>query len=80
LKDLAKTKVQEDARAEIIQRHNKSCNGLLRSADCRIFNALHFSEPEIREVSRALSDLRLVDYDLAENLDQFVKDTTAPAK
>jgi|ERR1035441_5560997 hypothetical protein len=77
LKELAKPKLSGEAREEIISHHNKSCNNLLRSADSQILKALRFSEAEIRELSRALKDLRLCDYNLADNLDQFLKDTTA---
>jgi hypothetical protein len=63
----------------MVVKHNDESNATLRQADREIMKALQFSESEIRELARALGDLRVADYAIGSNLDGFVKSVTASA-
>jgi len=79
LKDLANGKLDEAQREVMVVKHNDESSATLRQADREIMKALQFSESEIRELARALGDLRVSDYAIGSNLDGFVKSVMASA-
>ena len=76
LKEIAKGKWDSAAREKHIQRHNRDATNNMRLIDRDIFRALQFDNDDLREVYRALDELKLFDYDAGKDLDAFVSAVT----
>ncbi len=72
LKEMAKGKWDEAERAKRIEKHNREATSNMRLIDRDVFRALQFDADDLREVYRALDELKLFDYDATKELDEFV--------
>jgi hypothetical protein len=72
LKEVAKGKWDKAEHAKRIEKHNREATSNMRLIDRDVFRALQFEAEDLREVYRALDDLKLFDYNATKDIDEFL--------
>jgi hypothetical protein len=73
LKEFARDKLESTAREKVVNKHNRDADHSMRLVDRDVFLALNFTRAEVCEVYRTIQDLRLCDYGVKKDLDEFLK-------
>lgn len=78
LRECAKPKTTRDKTEDVEEanKHNRSVSKTMRLVDRDVLRYLQADSDEINEIYRALSKLNLYNFEIASDLEEFVKDTT----
>lgn len=73
-KHVGDSEEQREKRQKDLEKHNSSCSKSMRLIEREVFRFLKASDDEIKEVYRVLRQLKLHDYCIGDNIEEFIKE------